>query len=321
MKNFKQLSIWKKFLLIAVLITAFIIIIWAFYIKPIGWLLDKEAERAVEQEYVKNDEGIIKIAIPKSFENGHNKALVLIPGHMETPHTYYELFEKAKQQDAFDIYLPNIPYHTQTLQKARELDNEVVLNYFEQYIRDFSNKYKKITVVAFSYGGLIFANLLKENKIPKNVEVILYAPAIYIKANSDLNYQATYWLPLLFRNYYNYDLPPFLPTAYPVYESGDEMAKDRLENEVGFRYRVFEAIHEMFVLDRNSEEIIKNISTPFKLLIAKDDNRIPYEKLKDECASNDKCEFISFSSGKHVIHYGKRKDEFLQTISNISLED
>lgn len=295
---------------------------WLFYVflfflilRSIGWLLDKEVERAIHQEYARNKDGIIKIAEPKSYQNNHDKALVLLMGHMDTPQKFYEIYEMAKKENSFDVYVPNFPFHSKTIEIGKNLDNKIVQDYIENFVADLSSKYKQVTVVALSYSGLIMANLLSKNKIPLNINSILYSPAIYMKNNTFLNYWATYLLPRFFREYYNYDFSPLLPTGFPVYESGDTKARSMLETEIGFRYRIFRALRTLFELDRETVGVLTKINRPFKILMAKDDNRIPYDKIKEKCDNNKYCEFISFPSGKHIIHFGFLKNKFYEIIS------
>lgn len=288
-------------------------------LKFIGILLDNEVERAIHQEYLRNENGVIEKGSPKTYKAQHQNCLVLLIGHMDTPQKFYEIYEKAKAEDKFDIYLPNLPFHSTTIEEGTKLDNKVVSAYLENFLKDLSSKYEKVTVVALSYSGLIMAKLLSEEKIPLNIDVVLYSPAIYLKNNNFLNYWSTYLLPGIFREYYNYDLPPILPTGFPVYESGDGVARKDIANEVKFRYRIFRALRVLFELDRQTKGVINKIKRPFKILMAKDDNRVPHDKLREECNKNSNCEFISFSSGKHAIHFGALKEKFYTTLSNISL--
>jgi esterase/lipase len=73
----------------------------------------------------------------------------------------------------------------------------------------------------------------------------------------------------------------------------------------------------MFDLDGDTRGVIKRINTPFSVLIAEDDNRVDYKKVHEEYSQNKQCHFISFASGKHVIHYGKNKDTFFDNLSEI----
>jgi|GEM_PF-2701585 len=295
---------------------------WLLYVflffallKAIGWLLDKEVERAIHQEYARNKAGIIKIAEPKSYQNNHDKALVFLMGHMDTPQKFYELYEKAQKEDTFDVHIPNLPFHSKTIEIGKNLDNKIVETYIQKFLKDKADNYKKVTVVALSYSGLIMAKLLSEGKIPSNIKVVLYSPSVYIKNNNALNYWSTYILPKIFREYYNYDFPPLLPTGFPVYESGDNEARTNLATEVKFRYRIFSALRKLFELDRETRGVLTKIKQPFKILMAKDDNRVPHDKLKAECTENTFCEFISFPSGRHVLHFGGMKDKFYEIIS------
>jgi len=301
-------------------IKIWIISIIGFFVilKLIGVLLDKEVERSIHQEYLRDEKGVIKKASPKIYTNQHQNCLVLLIGHMDTPQKFYDIFEKSKEDDQVDIYIPNLPFHSTTIEEGTKLDNEVVATYLETFLNDLSGKYEKVTVVALSYSGLVMAKMLSENKIPLNIDVVLYSPALYLKNNNWLNYWSTYILPRFFREYYNYDFPPIFPTGFPVYESGDDVARENIANAVKFRYRIFRALRVLFELDRQTKGVINRINRTFKILMAKDDNRVPHDKLQEECKNNDNCEFISFPAGKHSIHFGALKEKFYKTISSIA---
>lgn len=288
-------------------------------LKFIGILLDNEVERAIYQEYLRDENGIIKKGSPRIYKNSHQQSLVFLIGHMDTPQKFYEIYDIVKKDDNLDLYIPNIPFHSTNIENATKLDNSIVSDYIESFLNNLSKEYKKVTVVALSYSGLIMAKLLSEGRVPSNIDVTLYSPAVYIKNNNWINYWSTYLLPKIFREYYNYDLPPILPTGFPVYESGDEKARLNLATEVKFRYRIFRALRKLFELDRETRGVLTKIKQPFKILMARDDNRVPHDKLKAECTENTFCEFISFPSGKHVLHFGDMKERFYKTVSDIAL--
>jgi esterase/lipase len=304
---------WKKAL-------AFIVMA-LIALRVVGFFLDQEAERTIGQLFELDADGIIKGAEAKSYQNNHKRALALIHGHMETPGIWEEIFDKGKSLDSFDIYTLLMPYHGKTLQIAKELNNQVVYEHFKTQIAALAKKYEKITVVGLSYGGLQLAILAKNNDLPENVNVVLYGPATHILTNDFLGLLTARFYQFGFRDYCNYDHPPLFPCKYPVLESGDDMAQETLKKEISLRYRVIPAIAEMYVLDNASRGVIKNIKRSFSILIAKDDNRVNYEIIKEECSQNSHCSLTTFPSGKHVIHYGKWKNEWFKGIVERTLGD
>lgn len=271
-----------------------------------------ESKRVIDQLYIRHNDHIIQGAEPIVYKNGHKKALVFIHGHMETPAVWSEIVELGKHTNAFDIYAPLLPYHGRTLETASLLDNKIIYNYIKNYISKLSGEYEHLTVVGLSYGGLQLLNLAKNQDLPKNVYPILYGPATYIRSNNWQGWLKAYLYQTLFRNYCNYDS---IGCAYPVYDSADERGKELIEKEISLRYRVLPAILQMYDFDSATRGAIKRIKNPFSVLIAEDDNRVDYQKVKEECAANSKCRFVSFPSGKHVIHYGKWKEKFFEVIT------
>ena len=301
------------------------ILLWIFsvfsIIKLIGIILDFEAERVVDQLYIENSKGIIRDGSGLTHQKGHKQALVLITGHLETPRVYQDIFDMGQSLDKFDIYAPVTPYHARNLQAAGKFDNKVIYNHFKSYIQKLSKKYDSLTVVGFSYGGLVLSNLLKNKDLPSNIRPILYAPAIYISTNTRFGYYSAVAYKALFRDYCNYDIPPVFSCGFPVYESGDEIARADLEDEISLRYRVIPAIIEMYDLDDNSRNNLKEIETPFKIVMSTDDNRVSYKNLKSDCDKNSLCSMKTFPSGKHVLHFGKWEKDFFNFLKEETIKD
>lgn len=276
-------------------------------------LLDLEAERVVWQLYSRSN-GIINGAEDIAYENNHKKALIFIHGHMETAGIWRDMVEKSRALDKFDAHALLLPYHGRDLKTATKLDNEIIYKYLKQSIQYLSKKYDSITVVGLSYGGLLLAKLAKNNDIPTKVNVVLYSPATHIISNDILGFCKVFFYTKLFRTYCNYEN---LGCGYPVYESTDEGGRKFLEKEINLRYRVMPAILAMYNLDRETRGVIEKIKRPFFIIAAKDDNRVNYPTIMNECRSNKQCKEISFLSGKHMIHYGKHREEFFKILQKI----
>ena len=277
----------------------------------LGWssgkLLDLEAERVVHQLYPRDHEGIISGLQPIILARGYNKALILIHGFMESPDTYSVLVSDIKNRINMDIYVPRLPFHGIDLETASRLDNQTVVRYIEQYINDISKKYKSVTVVGLSYGGAVLTELARTEKLPANVNIILYAPAIFIKTNTlagRLEAHVYGW----WRKYCNY---PFLDCNFPAYQTGDEAARATFDTEKTLRYKVQPAVLQLYQLDSQNREGFSHINRPYSLIVAVDDNRVYFDKQKEACNANKKyCHFYSFPSGKHIIHWGANKKSF-----------
>lgn len=288
-----------KFVFWIFLLVAFILIC--------GKLLDLEAERVVSQLYSRDNNGIIKGLEPIVVNNHHKKALMIVHGFLESPANFSELISDIKNKIPMDIYVPLLPYHGRNLEKSIPFDNKVIVHYIKSYIDMLSKKYQSVTIMGLSYGGSVLTAIASQEKLPKNVHLILYSPAIFLKSNTAFTrFEIRFYR--LWRNYCNY---PTLGCNFPSYESVDETAKPTLEAEKTLRYKVIPAVLQLYALDLQNRDRLSQLAIPFSLIVAEDDNRVFYEKLKNACDENKKfCHFYSFPSGRHIIHWGKNKKAF-----------
>lgn len=274
-----------------------------------GKLLDYEAEQTVQQLYARNENNIILSATPTEIKNGHQHALVLLHGFANSPSIYHSLINDARSSKKLDIYAPLLPFHGKNLQTLSNASNKAILQFTENYLQQLSNRYQRITVVAFSYSGALLVRLLQLDKLPDNIKIILYAPGIFIKLNNTTN-RVKIKLYKLWRNYCNY---PFLNCHFPS-DSGDEQAKPFLAREENLRYRIMSATLMAFNLDLTVRPYFKQMKTPYYLYIAKDDNRVDAAKLIEICGTHAHCKAKIFESGKHLLLQSKFKKEFNKLI-------
>lgn len=290
----------------------FILLLLSLFL-GVGKLLDLEDERVIQQFYFRDKDGVINGLQSIVVDHHHDKALVLIHGFLQSPTFFKDLIDDLKQNNTFDIYAPLLPYHGQNLQQAKNFNNEVIVNYIKQYIDQIAKQYKTVTVVGYSYGGVVLVQLASQQQLPKNINLVLYAPGLFVQTNN-LQGNLILYSYGLWRDYCNYDA---LGCGSPVYDSGDEAAKPLIDKEVGLRYEVIPAIKQLYKFDSQNRDALAKITIPYDLIIATDDNRISYEALKLACMANQPyCHFYPFTSGKHLLHWGKRKKEFEALLLN-----
>ena len=158
-----------------------------------------------------------------------------------------------------------------------------------------------------SYGGALLTTLVNAQRVPKNVELILYAPAFYITLNTAFN-RLELQLYGSWRKYCDYKI---LGCGQPNYSSGDETAKPMFDKQKSPPYLIMPALIELFEFDTDNRDKLATIKRPFSLIIAKDDNRVSYTEQKAICERNPPyCHLYTFPSGKHLIHWGAQKKQF-----------
>jgi pimeloyl-ACP methyl ester carboxylesterase len=272
----------------------------------VGWFLDGEAERVVQQLYPRTPEGIIKGLEPIAIKNGHPHAMILIHGLLESPETYHNFIEHTRLPARSDVHVSLLPFHGRDLSTARQLDNHVILRFLEDYIRSIGRGYGTVVVMGHSYGGALLAKLARQGVLPQGARVILYAPAIYADQNDLLGRVRVHGYGL-FRRYCNYDA---LGCSFPVYVSGDAEARGYFEGKRSLRYQVVPATLEVFRLDREMRGSFRATPIPFDLILAADDNRVDAPRLVRDCQANSNCHLHVFPSGRHVLHEGRHRKAF-----------
>lgn len=285
-----------------------IVILVLFLFWFCGKLLDWEAERIVDQLYVRDQQGVIQglqsIAI---VGKNHSTALVLIHGLMDSPTVFSDIAHDVAQRTDLDVYVPLLPLHGKNLQTAAQLDNNVVNAYLQQYIANLAKKYPKLVVLGFSYGGAMLVNLAYNNKLPANVQIILCAPAVFITSNTFIGYAKAY-IYALWRNYCNY---PAMGCRFPSYDSGDETTKSKFDEEKSLHYNVASATLQLYKFDRENRSVINNIHRPYTVIFAADDNRVDYLQEKTACLNNKNyCRLYTFPTGRHMLYWGKNQKAF-----------
>jgi esterase/lipase len=244
---------------------------------------------------------------------GHKKAIILIHGFLESPSIFANILPDLKNRLAADIYLPLLPYHGRNLEIAAQFNAAVASDFLSAYIDKVAAKYQSVTVLGLSVGGAILIKLTLENRLPKNVHIVLYSPAIYLLSNTTKGQwiAQTY---TLWRKYCNYKK---LSCFVPAFESADETARPLFYKEQSLQYKVVPALIEAYALDNALRSKFADISQPFDVIIAKDDNRVNVKAIEAACKENTNCSIHLLPSGKHLPHWGKDKKAFIDTLVNI----
>ena len=287
--------------IILVIIITIISVLWLS-----GIFLDDIADRYVQKMYVRN-KGIIEGLQSVSILQGKNKAVLFVHGFSDSPALFSDLVYDIKGKIDSDIYVPLLPFHGRDLKHLSQFNNNIILNDLADKINTLANKYQSLTVIGMSYGGALLTALINENRVPNNVHVILYAPAFYLIGNT-LWGRAEAHVYGWWRDYCNYEV---LGCRFPGYISGDAVSKSMFDKEKSLQYVVIPALLQLYQFDLDNRQGLSHIHRPYSLIMAIDDNRVSYTKTKAACDTNHiYCHFYSFSSGKHIIHWGVNKKRF-----------
>lgn len=280
-----------------------------------GLYLDNNADKLVQNMHIRNADGIIKGSESISIQQGSKTAILMIHGFADSPAIFFDLIDTIKEKSHSDIYAPLLPFHGRNLQYLSKSNNQILLNYINQEISVLAKKYTSLTIIGMSYGGALLAKLAYENKLPKNLKLIFYSPAFYIKSNDFLGRTMaktySYW-----RKYCNYKI---LGCSFPNYASVDDNSQQILDKQPSFKYVDIPALLTMYRFDLNNRIDLAHINRPYNIIIAANDNRVVYDKIKTMCHKNRRfCTLYTFPSGRHLIHLGKNKEAFASLLLKIN---
>lgn len=295
----------KKYSLILVVLSVLF-----FFI--LGNCLDKEAQRVVNQYYPRDEQGIIidnesvEITYP-----GNKQAIILIHGFLDSPRVYTNVIQKLQTLPIkADIYAPLLPYHARNLETAAKLRNDEVLDFLARFLNDLSEKYDCLIINGLSYGGALLSELALSNRLPKNIHLILEAPAVHIILNTPIN-QVRNRFYSLWRNYCNYEL---LGCDLNYKNLQEDVAEETL-NEDSLMYKVVSSVSQLFALDSNLRDRLSLIKIPHSILISQLDHRVSYEEIAEDCQQNiEYCNLYSFPTGGHILHYGNNQEKFIDLL-------
>lgn len=272
-----------------------------------GIVLDKIAEQRIHKMYTRDDKGVINGVQSFNIINNKKNAIILVHGFSDSPALFADLVNDIKLKVNSDIYVPLLPFHGRNLESMAQFNNKIILDSLAAKINAISDNYSHVTVVGISYGGALLTKLVSEKKIKDSVKVILYAPAFYIISNNTFNRFLVHiygW----WRKYCNYAA---LGCEYPSHVSGDAVASPMFDKEKSLQYIVAPALLQLYQFDLDNRHELSNIHRPYSIIMAKDDNRVSYIKIRTICKANPQyCKLYSFSSGRHIIHWGANKKRF-----------
>lgn len=277
-----------------------------------GRWLDRRAEEKVHLDYPRRNDGVIAGLEPVAIVRGQPQALVLVHGLLDSPNLFTELIGDLAPRLAADIYAPLLPFHGRDLESAARFDNAAISGYLKDYLAGLAARYRTVTIVGLSYGGTQLLDLARQGALPGNVELVLAAPAVYVRGN-DFGGRLKARLYGLWRDYCD---SPLLGCGYPSYDSADAAARPLLERKISLGYKVIPAVEETYRLDLANRRSLAHPPRPYRLIVAADDNRVDFTAQQQACAeAGANCRFYPFPSGRHLVFLGNGRTAFAELLA------
>ena len=205
-----------------------------------------------------------------------------------------------------DIYVPRLPFHGESLEKFKALNNQIIADYLKKTIQQTAKHYKTLTIIGYSYGGAQLIKLAAEHQLPANINLIFLSPGYYLRANSTTN-AILLNVYGLWRDYCDYPLLGCQQTPNP---SADQYAFERfIKTDQAFSHTVIPSVKALFQFDDQNRKLLTTLDQPFLIIMSKDDNQVNHQAVQAACAQNQFCRFVSIPSGKHYFFLGKHMNK------------
>lgn len=276
----------------------------AFFL--LGWLLDREAERAVLHAYPRNEKGILWDATPMQVVAQKTRAVLWLHGFSYSPLVFRRFMQDADLRKKADMYAPLLPYHGRGLQDLKKMNLTVLQRYIAHEMTVLSRQYTHVTVVAHALSATLVLRLLAANQVPPNITVVLYAPSLYLRANTS-TYQWMLRAYGIWRDYCNY--LPFCPRVSR--HVTDETGWAIRQQYTFPPYLVVPALRAVLAFDSPAlRRALGEIKRKFYVVLAKDDSIMRASAVQKVCLGNAACTVYQFPTGSHYLHLGTHYQAF-----------
>ncbi|MBF0278211.1 MAG: alpha/beta hydrolase [SAR324 cluster bacterium] len=288
--------------MITFLFSAFLISL--IVLKIVGAFLDQRIDDKIETSVLFNSNGVLLGSEPISSVSQKETAVIFVHGFMDSPQVFDEIINCLSWQQA-DYFVPLLPFHGRGVHEMKDFEPSVVEQYISAYIEEKSRAYKKLILVGQSLGS---ASLIRISEIhrwsPSKIHLILMAPSVFLYTGR--------WYYLLAYNFYL-----FFRVYWRKFQKKDENIRSyRLVLETAVAYYAISAVKRLQQYCHGTEKILRQMTFPHTVLIAKDDNRVHVRRLHHAC-QKPQCRFILLEKGQHVLYHGEPVVQIARCIENV----
>lgn len=298
----KLISIIKIFLIIV------LVVIISFFVS--NYIIDRKLERIHEDSKPKFSDGIM--IGEESFEskNGSDTALIIIHGFTSSPSRFYHLRNKLASMESvpLDIHIPLLPYHGKSLQEFSRFNHSKIRTFVKDFLEEKRKGYKKIVLVAESYGSLIMLDILNEHPHLKPEKLIFSAPALYLKANNSKNRHALKWI----SPFMDYCTIPLLGCYQPYVV--DKYTAKHAQHAKKHGVVFINPTRELFEIDSKLRGVFDRLTIPHVVILGEDDRTVGNKEVLSVCRKNSAFCSEKVYRGGHMVHWGPDANLYEQKI-------
>ncbi len=270
-------------------------------LRIIGFILDQRIDDHIETFGRFDSDGVLQGSEPRSSVSQKETAVIFIHGFTDTPQVFDEIIEKLSWHHA-DWFVPLLPFHGRSVHEMKDFDPSVVENYLSSFIEMKNRSYKNLVLIGQSLGGAVLIRLAQAHHwSPERVHLILMAPSVFLYTGHWW-YHVAYNFYLYFRNYW-----PGTPK-----KRADALLSG-LVLQAALAYYAIPAVKRLQHYSQRTEKILRQMTFPHTVLIAKDDNRVNTRQVRQIC-QRPLCHLILFEKGQHLLYQGEPVSQVVEQI-------
>ncbi|WP_018699176.1 alpha/beta hydrolase [Amorphus coralli] len=286
---------WRRARRLLILLLVLVAVFWGT-----GWIYERNAERIHAHINDVQPDGVLYKARERVLERGSKRIVVLVHGFGASPMTMLPIFDAFAERTDADLWAPLLDYHGRSLQRFAAFDAEAIRDDLAARLTQRIQGYDEVVVIAHSFGGAMLADLVADGAIPDTATVLLLAPAVDIRANTEtttLQLQA-------FRLWSAYcDIVAFGCTV-PNPKGVDAQARADIYAQTIFFFIVPDAVLQLFDYADAIAPAVAGIDRPIDIVMARDDAEVSYAGTETLCAGLSTCRLYAFETGGHALMYG-----------------
>ena len=296
----------KKYRIPASVISSAILILFlGLYIH--NYFVDRQLERLHENSNLKTDVGIVEGEGNFEEKSDSDTAVIIIHGFTSSPSRFYHLRKKLSAHskiNPIDIYVPLLPYHGRSLEDFKEFDHSKIKKFVRIFLEKKRAAYKKIILIAESYGSLVLLDILKDHPHLKPEKLIFSSPALYLKANTPFNRK----IMSVISPFMDYCTSAFLGCYKPyiVDKNTARHATHAKKHGVVF----VNPTRKLFEIDNKMQIFFENLEISHEVILGGSDYTVGIKEIIHSCNNNKPHCSMSLYRGGHLVHWGPDAEKY-----------
>ena len=272
-----------------------------------GALNDWNARRVHRHHNHIAADGIAERARTQELVRGSDTLVALVHGFGATPQVYEDIAQAFVEETGADLWIPLLAQHGRSLDDFRAFDAAGIREDLLARLEARMAGYDRVVVIGHSFGGAMLVDLMARGTLPEGVTPILFAPAVHIRGNDDINRLSLHafglWASFC-------DIAAFGCRSPDPASTGPTGVVQLYETNYFF-YLVVAAILAIFDYSDGLAGVAAGIDTPVNIVMARDDARVDFSATEAMCAAMAACRM-------HVLPLGSHNPQFSTARATLS---